>query len=337
MLVLRWCRVTYPNSSCSRWRCAAVGTDCGMNCCAGSLRDLMGMAEVMTVWFEISPACLRASRDGVWARPAGVVALSVTMKSSRFINSACDMFCSDVFRSCAMPLGTLSEGAEGRCWALEWSVVSHPVENKKRDDTQSHRDEKSIPTYRARCSSSLRLRKFMCIIRHVRFSIRSWFGSICFVLLKKRQTWAASGSCFCNSSGVWCESSSKMPFWKGGNTADCNPSCSPECETVKSNLSSWRSARRSPALALLLLDGDEPSLSALRGPDRGSTGRRGNRKSCSVDVGFMEDAGLRVVMDDMVLVAIVSARCPTTTELSELKASRCFVLCALGWTGPGNW
>lgn len=164
----------------------------------------------------------------------------------------------------------------------------------------SRRDKS--PTYRACCSSCcLRLRKFMCIIRHVKFSIRSWFGSICFVLLKKRQTWAASGSCFCNSSGVWSVLLSKMPFWKGGNTADRISSWFREELAVRSSLSSWRSARKSPAL-----DGDKLLFSAFTGPARGSTGLRGKRKSCSVDVGFMEDAGLRLAVDDVMLASIVS-------------------------------
>ena len=37
-------------------------------------------------------------------------------------------------------------------------------------------------------SASRCLRKLACIMRHVRFSMRSWLGKLCFVLLKKRQT-----------------------------------------------------------------------------------------------------------------------------------------------------
>lgn len=209
---------------------------------------------------------------------------------------------------------------------------------RKRNDT--HRDSTfgpptrkiSPPTYRACCSCCLRLRKFMCIIRHVRFSIRSWFGSICLVLLKKRQTWAASGSCFCSSSGDWSELSLKMPSWKGGNTADRNSSWPREYEAVRSRVRSSRSARRSPALGLVLLDGDEPCFSALIDP----RGRRGKRKSCSVVVGFMECAGLRVATGDVVLASIVSARGPTAAEFEgsccrQDASARC-------WTGgtPGT-
>src|SRR5690242_19366832 len=51
-------------------------------------------------------------------------------------------------------------------------------------------------TYRA-SSSCCCLRNFTCIIRQVKFSIRSWLGNCCFVLVKNFHTCVASGSCFC--------------------------------------------------------------------------------------------------------------------------------------------
>jgi len=42
----------------------------------------------------------------------------------------------------------------------------------------------------------------MCIMRHVKFSMRSWFGSSSLVLQKKRHTWVARGSPFLSSSGL---------------------------------------------------------------------------------------------------------------------------------------
>lgn len=92
-----------------------------------------------------------------------------------------------------------------------------------------------------------------------------------------------------------------------------------EYDAERSNVRSCRFARRSRELVLLLLEADgEERWSALMlfpvraapgpGPEPAPPrGRRGKRKSCSVGVGFMEVAGLRVAMDDVVLASIVAA------------------------------
>lgn len=54
---------------------------------------------------DLSSACLATSGEGLAVSPAGGAMLSAMMKSSRFIDSDVEMFCSDDLRSCAMPLG----------------------------------------------------------------------------------------------------------------------------------------------------------------------------------------------------------------------------------------
>lgn len=48
-----------------------------------------------------------ASGEGVAMNPAGVATFSATMKSSRFMGSDCERYCSEVLRNCAIPLGAL--------------------------------------------------------------------------------------------------------------------------------------------------------------------------------------------------------------------------------------
>lgn len=46
-----------------------------------------------------------SSGEGLLAAPAGVAMFSATRKSSRFMGSEVEIFCSDDFRSWAIPLG----------------------------------------------------------------------------------------------------------------------------------------------------------------------------------------------------------------------------------------
>lgn len=169
-------------------------------------------------------------------------------------------------------------------------------------------------------------RRLACIMRHVRFSMRSWLGRLCFVLLKKRQTCVASGSSRSRSSGlaaIPAMPSSKLAKAPGWDSLPC------ALPTVswRSNRSSFRLLRMAAAAAavaaaplgsllllllllllvllfvvylvvLLWLLGDvavpgyfaaavPPDCSDLSLPVPRSAGLRGNRKSCSVVVGLV--------------------------------------------------
>lgn len=123
MLVLRGCRGTKPNSSLALWKGAGTGTDWGIMGWVNSLRVLIGMAEAVA-WAVLSSLCLAPSGDGVTARPAGVPTFSELMKSSKFIGSDGNACCSDVFRSCAIPLGTLRAELARRCELIRVELAS---------------------------------------------------------------------------------------------------------------------------------------------------------------------------------------------------------------------
>ena len=64
----------------------------------------MGMA-VMCERAGLSSHRFESSGEGLLTMPAGVVMFSATRKSSRFMGSEVEMFCSDDFRNWAIPLG----------------------------------------------------------------------------------------------------------------------------------------------------------------------------------------------------------------------------------------
>jgi hypothetical protein len=65
----------------------------------------MGMAVRCVRNGLIPSPLLESCGERVAAAPAGVVMLSLTRKSSRFMGSEAESVCSDDFRSWAMPLG----------------------------------------------------------------------------------------------------------------------------------------------------------------------------------------------------------------------------------------
>lgn len=64
----------------------------------------MGMA-VICGRVGLSSPRFESWGEGLPAAPAGVVMLSATRKSSRFMGSEVEIVCSDDFRNWAMPLG----------------------------------------------------------------------------------------------------------------------------------------------------------------------------------------------------------------------------------------
>lgn len=177
------------------------------------------------------------------------------------------------------------------------------------------------------------LRKLACIMRHVRFSMRSWLGKFCFVLLKKRQTWAASGSSLPRSSGLVLIPA--MPSWKPAKVSvlDKVPRALSSV-FERSKRTSLRLPRISavflgllvlvlarwvllgaplamieavPVLLLVLAGAERSDCSGLISPAPLSAGLRGNRKSCSVEVGLIEVRGLDVDMAAMSYGRVESA------------------------------
>lgn len=99
----------------------------------------------------------------------------------------------------------------------------------------------------ARRSCSLRFR-FMAIILHVKFSIRSWFGSCVFVLLYSFHIWVPSGSFFCISSG-WSRPALVASSRQSGKTASPRTLLrarwfSTERASLMSEYSQWLARRR---------------------------------------------------------------------------------------------
>ncbi|KAG9258647.1 uncharacterized protein F5Z01DRAFT_643811 [Emericellopsis atlantica] len=139
------------------------------------------------------------------------------------------------------------------------------------------------------CRFSLCFLMPMAIMRQVRFSMRSWFGSCCFVLAKNFHTWVASGSSCCMPS-----TSLTLALCSRGNKAGPRmaSSCGAAVPFVWAPRSRWCAA---------------PGWAA---------GRRGKRQSCSVDVGFIVKAGLAVpVIAAGLAAAIVSTRGQVEDEL----------------------
>lgn len=171
--------------------------------------------------------------------------------------------------------------------------------------------------------------------------MRSWLGKLCFVLLKKRQTWAASGSSLPNSAGLVLIPA--MPSWKlaKASVLDRVPRALSKV-FERSKRTSFRLPRMSAVfldllvvlvlllvlglwvllgpplviseavpvlvLFLLVLAGAERSdCSGLKSPVPLSAGLRGNRKSCSVEVGLIEVRGLDVDMAAMSYGRVESA------------------------------
>lgn len=124
--------------------------------------------------------------------PAGEAVDDGKIRSSMFIGSSSVLYCgpdkSKDLRNLAIP-----DGALEFCW---FRLTS---KGQSRPGTACAKALLRCNTYRA-CSRSLRFR-LMAIIRHVRFSIRSWLGNCVLVLLYSFHICVASGSCFCISSG----------------------------------------------------------------------------------------------------------------------------------------
>lgn len=68
------------------------------------------------------------------------------------------------------------------------------------------------------CFSSRSFLRLTCIIRHVKFSMRCWFGSWDFVRLYSFHIWVARGSFFCISS-VLSTPSGEAPSFQSEKTA----------------------------------------------------------------------------------------------------------------------
>src|SRR5277367_3711776 len=106
--------------------------------------------------------------------PAGEAIELGTRKSSRFIGSECCSFeLSTDFRSCAIPLGADVAADLFSSNFLHWAHQLAGFEAKRRGVVR-----RKAGAY----SCSLRMR-FIAIIRHVRFSNRSWLGRRVLVLL----------------------------------------------------------------------------------------------------------------------------------------------------------
>lgn len=159
--------------------------------------------------------------------------------------------------------------------------------------------------------------------------MRSWLGRLCLVLLKKRQTWAASGSSLPSSPGLVLIPA--MPSWKSAKASvlDRVPRALSKV-FERSKRTSFRLPRISAVflallalglflwvvlglrlaiseavpvllLVLALAEAERSDCSDLiwLWPGPLSAGLRGNRKSCSVEVGLMEVRGLDVDMAAM--------------------------------------
>lgn len=163
--------------------------------------------------------------------------------------------------------------------------------------------------------------------------MRSWLGKLCFVLLKKRQTWAASGSSLPSSPGLVLIPA--MPSWKPAKVSvlDKVPRALSKV-FERSKRTSLRLPRISavcldlfvvvlvlwvllglplviieavPVLLLVLAEAERSDCSGLMSPGPLSAGLRGNRKSCSVEVGLIEIRGLDVDMAAMSYGRVESA------------------------------
>lgn len=164
--------------------------------------------------------------------------------------------------------------------------------------------------------------------------MRSWLGKVCFVLLKKRQTWAASGSSLPRSAGLVLIPA--MPSWKPAKASvlDKVPRALSKV-FERSKRTSLRLPRISavfldllvvvlldlwvllglplvtseevPIVLLVLAGAERSDCSDLKSPGPLSAGLRGNRKSCSVEVGLIEIRGLDVDMAAMSYGRVESA------------------------------
>lgn len=202
------------------------------------------------------------------------------------------------------------------------------------DPLLASRRYRSRQPYLEESLASCCLRRLACIMRHVRFSMRSWLGKLCFVLLKKRQTWAASGSSLPKSAGLVLIPA--MPSWKPANASvlDKVPRALSKV-FERSKRTSLRLPRISavfldllvvvvldlwvllglplvtseavPILLLVLAGAERSDCSGLMSPGPLSAGLRGNRKSCSVEVGLIEIRGLDVDMAAMSYGRVESA------------------------------
>lgn len=90
------------------------------------------------------------------------------MNSSMLMGSACSKLCSDDLRNWAMPLGALSDVVESLDTGAERSSLRRPA--GQRSQLQAH-PRVSASSYLL-SSSNCFLRRFWCIMRHVRFSMR---------------------------------------------------------------------------------------------------------------------------------------------------------------------
>lgn len=276
----------------------------------------------------LSSPRFESSGEGLLAAPAGVAMFSAMRKSSRFMGSEAAMFCSDDFRNWAIPLGAFPPDL---CEENDKLAPYRPFAWRGRalhggDPLLASRRYRSRQPYLEDSSLASRcLRRLACIMRHVRFSMRSWLGKLCFVLLKKRQTWAASGSSLPSSPGLVLIPA--MPSWKPAKASvlDSVPrALSKVFERSKRTslrlprisaaflgllvlvLGLWALLRLPwaineavPVLLLVLAGAERSDCSGLMSPGPLSAGLRGNRKSCSVEVGLIEVRGLDVDMAAM--------------------------------------
>ena len=135
-------------------------------------------------------------------------------------------------------------------------------------------------------SSCLRFRKHIAIMRHVRFSTRSWFGNCVLVLLYNLHICIPNGSLICISSGLSSSSPPVSSFQVGKKLSRINSFHARRSVAEVSSLSCSLALVR---IALLL----ERDILALfvEEPCYWLMGLHGNRKSCSV---------IDVVVDDVV-------------------------------------
>lgn len=116
-------------------------------------------------------------------------------------------------------------------------------------------------------SSCCFLRMLRAIIRHVKFSMRCWFGSCCFVLVKNFQICVANGSSSCIFATLWL--ASMIESGKAGNNDEFKrPFLAVEIVLLKSAFISrkacWPSPLTLPWLLPLVAPKPGPAAPDLR-------------------------------------------------------------------------
>lgn len=183
--------------------------------------------------------------------------------------------------------------------------------------------------YRA-ASSCLRFRKFIAIIRQVRFSIRSWLGNCFLVLLYNLHICVANGSFFCISSGLSSSSPAASSFQVGKKLSRSN------------SLRALDAAEKSSLSMLLALESFVSAIPTREVADCevGAScgfelpGLRGKRKSCSV-IDVIEDV---VVLDWASPLALNVSDEAWSGRNSPPRSSYCAAAPDIVWsdTPPGS-